>query len=207
MYIKSSFLALCIFLIGCTKCSKLSPIKPKKAAELIYPSDSTRLKNALDYCTQNNLNTELAILIDLSKHSGNYRFFLVDLQGCDTLLRGLCTHGHCKEFEGRIANFSNQVGSNCSSLGKYKVGGKYTGSFGTSYKLHGLDSSNSNAFARFVVLHSHSCVPNVAQEDDICLSEGCPTISPALLSNLEPYLDEANKPILLWVYQRKPILL
>lgn len=206
MYTKRWLFITVLVGLSLSSCLESSEYANKKAT-LVYPTDSTRLKNALDFCTQNELNTNHAILVDLTKHSGNYRFFLVNLQNCDTLLRGLCTHGHCKEFEGRTANFSNVVGSNCSSLGRYKVGEKYTGSFGTSYKLHGLDSSNSNAYERFVVLHSHPCVPNHRQEDDICLSEGCPTISPNLLQRIEPYVDEADKSLLLWVYQRKPISL
>ena len=102
-----------------------------------------------------------------------------------------------------MASFSNVLGSNCSSEGKYIIGNKYSGVFGTAYKLHGLDSTNSNAFSRFVVLHSHSCVPDEEQEDDICASEGCPTVSPITLKILEPYLDNASKPILLWIYKEE----
>jgi len=37
-------------------------------------------------------------------------------------------------------------------------------------------------------------------EDDICQSEGCPTVSPNVLEQLMPYLDNLRKPVLLWIY-------
>ena len=167
--------------------------------EYIYPDK--HLEEAHNYCDSLGFSTTFAILIDLTPHSGNFRFFGFNLETKDTLIKGLVAHGHCKSTENRYAQFSNEMGSNCSSLGHYKVGGQYEGSFGLSYKLHGLDTSNSNALNRYVVLHSHACIPDIEREDDICQSEGCPTVSPAVLEKLMPYLDQSNKPILLWIYK------
>jgi hypothetical protein len=49
--------------------------------------------------------------------------------------------------------YSNVVGSNCTSLGKYKIGKRSYSNWGINihYKMHGLESSNSNAFKRHVV--------------------------------------------------------
>ena len=162
--------------------------------------DSLHLNEALDYCIQNGYSTQLSLIINLAPHSGRYRLFAFNLETHDTLVKGLVAHGHCKSTDNRFAQFSNEIGSNCSSLGHYKVGGKYEGSYGTSYKLIGRDSTNSNALNRFVVLHSHSCVSDYEQEDDICLSEGCTTVSPKVLQELIPYLDNTAKPIMLWIY-------
>ena len=203
MYIRT-VLILFISLVLCFGCNpnskqKLNSIDaPKKT---IAKVETSIISDAFKYCSKNRLDTQIVMLVNLSSHSGNYRFFVVKFSSKDTLLRGLVTHGHCQQYEGRTANFSNTIGSNCSSEGKYKIGKKYTGTFGTAYKLHGLDSTNCYAFDRFVVLHSHSCVPDQEQEDDICLSEGCPTVSPTFLKKLEPILDEAEKPLLLWVYK------
>jgi hypothetical protein len=92
------------------------------------------------------------------------------------------------------------VGIGCTSLGKYKIGNSYTGKWGYSYKLHGLDSSNNNAFERTVVLHSHSCVPESEVDDDICQSNGCPTVSPNMLGELKTIINNSKKPVLLWIY-------
>ena len=203
MYINhfTTFLIFIVFAFGCKPKAERKDATQDIPRVKAIPIDTTRIKRALDYCTKKQLNSNFTILVNLTRHSGNYRLFAVNLLTQDTIIRGLVTHGHCQEYEGRMATFSNILGSNCSSEGKYLIGNKYSGMFGTAYKLNGLDSTNSNAFSRFVVLHSHSCVPDSEQEDDICASEGCPTVSPNVLKQLEPKIDQAKKPILLWVFK------
>ncbi|MCX6315692.1 MAG: murein L,D-transpeptidase catalytic domain family protein [Bacteroidetes bacterium] len=146
-------------------------------------------------------NEEVVFLLDMKPASGQNRFFVYDLAKDTIQMAGLVTHGNCFQYwlEGR--KYSNVVGSGCTSLGKYRVGSSYTGKFGYSYKLHGLDSTNSNAFERTVVLHSHSCVPDSETKDEICQSNGCTTVSPAFLEKLKPILNHSRKPVLLWVFE------
>jgi len=177
------------------------PPKTHIPIQVEYINKDTHVEEALTYCDSLGYRTDFAILIDLTKHSGNFRFFGLNLETNDTLIKGLVAHGHCQGAESRYAEFSNAVGSNCSSEGHYRVGSKYEGNYGTSYKLYGKDTSNSNAINRYVVLHSHACIPDEEREDDICLSEGCPTVSPNVLAQLMPYLDNSPKPILLWIYE------
>lgn len=162
--------------------------------------DSLRCVQAKTFCATRNFNTDFALFSDMSVASGRKRFFLVDLNADTVVISGLVAHGHCKKYGRRKPMFSNEVGSNCTSLGRYRIGGSYYGSFGKSYKLHGLDSTNSNAFDRFVVLHAHSCVSDVESSFGICRSEGCPTLSPNFLKSLEPWLDDTKKSVLLWIY-------
>jgi hypothetical protein len=145
-------------------------------------------------------NDKICFLIDMSLSSGQNRFFVYDLVKDSVRNSGLVAHGNCFEYwlEGR--RYSNVVGSGCTSLGKYKIGNSYTGKWGYSYKLHGLDTSNNNAFERTVVLHSHSCIPETEVSDDICQSNGCPTVSPALLVELKKIVNHSSKPLLLWIY-------
>lgn len=145
-------------------------------------------------------NEQVCFLSDMRIPSGQNRFFIYDLTGDSVLQSGLVAHGNCftSWLEGR--QYSNVVGSGCTSLGKYKIGNSYTGKFGYSYKLHGLDSSNNNAFERTVVLHSHSCVPETETPDEICQSNGCPTVSPAMLTRLKTIINTSKKPVLLWIY-------
>ena len=159
------------------------------------------LNELQDYANTKAYNPEIAVVIDMSIRSGKNRLFLYDLNSGEILLKGLCAHGHCGNYMKRTIHFSNVSGSNCSSLGRFKIGQKYHGQFGTAYKLHGLDTSNSNAYGRFVVLHAHSCVPDDETVTGICKSEGCPTVSPNMLNKLEPYLDRSDKPILLSIVQ------
>lgn len=156
--------------------------------------------NLMQYALRNNLNSHYCFLVDMSVPSGEYRFFVYDLKGDSTLVSGLVTHGSGKDTTSAV-RFSNQPESNCTSIGKYKIGNAYNGKFGLAYKLYGLDKTNSNAFNRFVVLHSHACVPlmEVAPQK-ICESWGCPTVAPVFLQALKKYIDKADKPLLLWIY-------
>ncbi|MBK7884475.1 MAG: murein L,D-transpeptidase catalytic domain family protein [Chitinophagaceae bacterium] len=133
--------------------------------------------------------------------SGSNRFFVYDLKKDSILARGLVAHGSGSDNGGKELVFSNTISSYSTSLGKYKIGNSYDGKFGLAYKLHGLDKTNSNAFNRFVVLHSHSCIPqNEVAPLEICRSWGCPTVSPAFLSTLKMYLDKPGKPVLLQIF-------
>jgi hypothetical protein len=152
------------------------------------------------YAENHHYNSRYCFLIDMKLPSGTKRFFVYDLKADSILIAGLVAHGYGNS-SGSGANFSNIPGSNSSSLGKYKIGNAYNGRFGLAFKLYGLDSSNSNAFNRFVVLHAHECVPakEVAPQA-ICMSQGCPTVAPVFLNSLRAYLDNADKPILLRIF-------
>lgn len=83
-----------------------------------------------------------------------------------------------------------------------KIGSSYKGKFGLAYKLHGLDATNSNAYKRFVVLHSHECVPeNETAPLPICQSDGCPTVSPDFLKTLSIIIDSSKRAVLLSIYE------
>lgn len=156
---------------------------------------------AKSFVKQKGYNENTCFLIDMSLPSGQNRFFIYDFKKDTLQAAGLVAHGNCFEYwlEGR--KYSNVVGSGCTSLGKYKIGSSYTGKFGYSYKLHGLDTSNNKAFERTVVLHSHSCIPEKEVTDEICQSNGCPTVSTAILQQLKPIINNSKKPILLWIYE------
>lgn len=130
----------------------------EKSAEN-FASLKTKASLLKQYIVTNNFNFEICFLVDMKISSGKNRFFVYDLQKDSVLISGLVAHGNCDDGFQFQASFSNRVSSGCSSFGKYKIGNSYTGRFGLAYKLYGLDSSNSNAYQRTVVLHSYSCVP------------------------------------------------
>ena len=145
--------------------------------------------------------TRYCFLADMSVASGKKRFFVYNLETDSIEQSGLVTHGSGTDRNGDALFFSNEPGSNCTSLGNYAIGNAYMGRFGLAYKLHGLDKGNSNAFSRFVVLHAHACVPDKEiYPFTICLSLGCPTVSPGFLEVLKKYIEEESKPILLSIY-------
>lgn len=166
-----------------------------------YKKAAKKAEEARPYVRSKHFNEQIVFLIDMQVASGQPRFFVYHL-GKDSIINsGLVTHGRCNEnwLEGR--RYGNTIGCGCSSLGRYKIGYAYQGRFGLAYKLHGLDATNNKAFDRFVVLHSHECVPETSTPDEICQSDGCPTVSPGFLQYLKPVIDRSARPVLLWIYE------
>ena len=155
---------------------------------------------AKDYIAEHGFDAKYCFLVDMRLPSGKNRFFVYNLDKDSVEIAGLVTHGSGISNSDALV-FSNKPNSNCTSLGKYKIGKSYNGKFGLAYKLYGLDKTNSKAFDRFVVLHAHACVPNYEISPlPICESWGCPTVSQAFLTLLQSYIDEAKKPVMLWIY-------
>ncbi len=154
-----------------------------------------------EFVQLNNYNTTYCFMADMRIGSGEKRFFVYNLVGDSVELAGLVAHGSGRNISSGKVAFSNAPNSLCTSLGKYKIGNSYNGTFGLAYKLYGLDKTNSNAFSRFVVLHSHPCVPQKETgTTPICESWGCPTVAPAFLGQLNKYIQSSPKPVLLDVY-------
>ena len=156
---------------------------------------------AKDYVDENGFDVSYCFMIDMRLPSGKNRFFVYNLLKDSLEAAGLVTHGKGSESESGNLVFSNIPNSNCTSLGKYKIGNSYNGNFGLSYKLKGLDKTNSRALDRAVVLHSYCGVPNTEVYPAlICVSEGCPMVSTVFFTQLKAYMDESQEPILLWIY-------
>ncbi len=197
------FLYLC-----CLACNEKKPRSPKPSptpaaqpAELDKVLLRQKAEQLKRFVAQRPFNKQYACFIDFSVHSGKRRFVFYDLKNDKIISCSLVAHGQGADYRTETVAFSNAPGSKCSSPGKYSIGSKYTGRFGTAYKLHGLDATNNKAFERFVVLHGHDCVPDVEVMQGICRSDGCPTLNPAYFATIQQYLDRAKLPVVLWVYK------
>ncbi|GHV42254.1 hypothetical protein FACS1894179_10960 [Bacteroidia bacterium] len=169
----------------------------------------SRLKAKADtaklFCKQKGLNTEYCFLVDFSIHSGKNRFFVWDFAKDTIKYESLCCHGYGMKSTQAKPVFSNVEGSYCSSLGKYKMGVRSYSQYGINvhYKMHGFDKTNSNAFKRWVVLHSHTPVPDheiYPNHLPLGWSQGCPVINNEIMRQVDTLLKNVKKPILLWVY-------
>jgi hypothetical protein len=121
-------------------------------------------------------NKNFITVIDFSVHSGQRRFFVIDMR--DGSVEALHTsHGKGSDTnnDGVAERFSNVPESHTSSLGFYRTAETYEGSNGYSLKLDGLSETNSNARRRAIVVHGASYVsPSRSQ---MGRSLGCPALS------------------------------
>ena len=171
-------------------------------SRLLVLSLRTRLNQITQYALNNGYSTQYFFFIDMGISSGKNRFFVYKMDKDSIEMEGLVAHGSCNTRFLEQARFSNTPNCGCSSLGKYKVGQAYQGEFGKSFRLLGLDSSNSNALKRGIVLHGFRPVPdNEIYPKSLCNSFGCPMVSPGFLDKLSAIIEKSPKPILLWVYK------
>ena len=123
-------------------------------------------------------NHELLTVIDYSIRSSEPRLFVFDLRHEKLLFRELCAHG--KNSGDDITKFfSNEPGSEATSLGLYVTGETYIGHNGYSLKLRGLDSGqNDMAEERAIVLHGAYYVSQEAIKvlGRLGRSWGCPAV-------------------------------
>lgn len=165
------------------------------------------IQSAIDYVNKKKMDKDLAILIQYKKHSGLKRGYIIDLKKKIAFDSFMVSHGCGDQAWGRDftkdnPRFSNKEGSHLSSLGKYKIGtrGSSNWGIGVKYYLHGLESSNSNALKRTIVLHGWNLVsdksthPNGTPE-----GWGCPAVSNKMMQKLDSCL-KTKKNILLWAH-------
>ena len=180
----------------------------QKIAEESDTLINEKAKEALKFCKAKGYNTDFCILIDMKIHSGKYRMFIYDFNKQTIERKALCTHG-CgkgdKKSTGAQPLFSNVEGSLLTSLGKYKIGSRSYSQWGIKvhYALYGLEASNSNAFKRIIMLHSHSPVPSYEiypAHLSMGWSYGCPVTDDETMTYLDAKLKNTKKPVLLWIY-------
>lgn len=145
-------------------------------------------------------NKDVFFLLDMRIPSNKYRFFVYDTKKNKITDSGLVAHGSGSATATGELQFSNTDGSLMTSLGKYYIGDSYNGTFGKAYRMYGLDATNSNAYVRNIVLHSHKRMPYNEQISPIILSWGCPMLNEKFYLRIQEILDQSDKNILLYIY-------
>lgn len=95
-------------------------------------------------------------IVNFGKHSGEERFFIYNVRNNKYEYSGLVQHGNGKGNTASKPKFSNVIGSNCSSLGLYKITCKdnmHSWPGAPCFRMVGLDSTNYNAIARGILIH------------------------------------------------------
>ena len=145
------------------------------------------------------LDAERIVIIDYGKPSSEKRLYVIDTKTGSILLETYVAHG--KNSGELMANtFSNEVNSNQSSLGFFRIAEKYRGKHGISYRLDGLENGvNNNARERALVIHAawYANPSIITQQGRLGRSLGCP----ALPENIYSEFQELIRPgTLLFVY-------
>lgn len=184
--------------ISCDVKSQSKPALSQSANSYVRKEKVQEIKN---FVKGENYNQDFAFFIDFKMFSGKYRFFVYDLKNDKILEKAIVSHGSGSVIpnSSQLA-FSNIENSYQSSLGKYEVLGSYVGNFGKSYRLKGLDATNSKALKRAIVLHTYYCIGDEESDKPACLSLGCPMLSKKFFHTLENYIDQSKKPIILFAY-------
>ena len=164
------------------------------------------------YCHKKDLSENYAIIVDFSKSSGKHRFYVCDLNKQKIIASSLSAHGAGKGSSIFNPVFSNEVGSNCSSLGHYIITGRHKmSSTGLpSFRLKGLDKSNSNAMKRGILIHSAKLVSYCRLGIypfylplDKRISSGCFAIDIDMMDIVGDLVDKEKKPILLYAFNNE----
>lgn len=165
-----------------------------------------------EYSNKHGLSENFAIVVDFEKPSGKHRFYVCDLNQQKIIASSLCAHGAGKGSTIFNPVFSNEIGSNCSSLGHYQITSRHKmSSTGLpSFRLKGLDSSNSNAMKRGILIHSAKLVSYCRLGIypfylplDKRISSGCFAIDIDMMDIVGDLVDKEKKPILLYAFNNE----
>ena len=163
-----------------------------------------RAAEALAYARKHHLNTEYVLLLDYSIPSGTPRLFVWDYERDKVVARTYVMHGVGGGSTAKEPVFSNTAGSKCSSVGKFKVLKSHGAKLRRSYRLQGLERSNSHAYKRGIMIHRSTWVDKWCWKKYIPLHEpscqGCITVSSKGMSYLEKLIKSESTPLLLWSY-------
>ena len=157
-------------------------------------------KAVKQYAKSNGYDTTYAFLSNMGMLYNKKRFFVINLVTMKIEQSGLVSQGRGKGVSIYDKQYSNKAESKCTSLGRYKISGMYKGGYGNAYKVHGLDTSNSNAYKRNIVLHPMGCIPDKEGIAPACVSEGCPAVSAKFFNSLSKIIESRKKPVLMWVF-------
>lgn len=120
-------------------------------------------------------------IADFGLHSSQKRFHFVDLEN-ERVTSYHVSHGTGSdgEHDGWLKRYSNIEGSEASSRGAFMTRSWYVGRYGTSLRLDGLDSTNSNALPRAIVMHpaSYATPGHVDRWGRLGRSNGCFAMGP-----------------------------
>lgn len=167
-------------------CATVPPPRPLPPPAPAETADAWPSREVLDLALQayqcgareGRFERPVLTIIDYSRPSSEPRLWVIDVQRKQVLHHELVAHGEGSGNTVAVA-FSNEIGSHQSSLGLFRTDEVYTGRFGYSLRLSGLEPGiNDKARARAIVVHGSSDVSHAfaAEWGTIGLTWGCPAV-------------------------------
>ena len=163
-----------------------------------------RAEKALGFARRHNMNDHYALFVDYSIPSGTPRLFVWDFQRKKIVTSTYVMHGPGKGSTDKRPVFSNEVGSECSSLGRFLVTKEHGNSLKCSFRIKGLDPDNQTAYARGLMIHGstyldgHCWMRYIPLHRASC--QGCVTVSSRGMDYLWRLVNNESKPLLLWSF-------
>lgn len=162
------------------------PARPRVAVErTVNPRLVQAARRSFDQHRGSIRQTDLVGIVDFSKSSNEPRYYLLDTNS-GRVTEHHVAHGRGSDpsHSGFVQQFSNRFGSNATSEGGYVTSEYYSGKYGASMRVQGLDYTNSNAHARAIVIHPawYAEPSHLAMHGILGRSEGCFAMSRASLS-------------------------
>ena len=121
----------------------------------VFTPSKTELQNAISKLPGD---ARYLVMVDFSKSSAQERMYVYDIKNEDYVYSGVVQHGSGGKSTARKPEFSNVIGSGCSSLGMYRVSeyshiNRIKSVKISCFRLDGMSSTNSNARTRGLLIH------------------------------------------------------
>ena len=139
------------------------------------------------------------IIVDYSKDIFQKRLWLYDIINDEIILNSRVTHAlnsgliFCNVI-------SNIPGTEKTCIGSFVTGNQYSGKFGNSMNIHGLDNNNSNANKRRIVFHpncKHKYYGVTVPSFLALYSSGCFAFHE---DDMNPFIAKVKNGVFMYVY-------
>ncbi len=167
--------------------------------ESVRPCEEHKRRRSSKTVTVNGA-TYVAI-VDYGVPSSQRRFHFINLKTGE-VQKFYAAHGQGSGKGEMATRFSNVKDSRQTSLGMYLTGETYSGGYGITLRMYGLERSNDQAYNRDIVMHgawyvSEDFMNSINQKTGkkygrMGLSWGCPAVSLAIAERTIPYLKNGS---------------
>lgn len=203
-----SAILVCMLLLGGFKVYKsCRALLPESTDNRHYENVEKRAHAAMKFIKRHDLSRNYCLFVDYSIPSGTPRLFVWSFNEKKVVAVTYVMHGPGMGSTAEKPVFSNKLGSNCSSLGRFIVTREHGSKLKRSYRLKGLDIDNQTAYLRGLMIHKSTWVDMFCSKKHIPLHarscQGCVTVSSKGMNYLENLIKSERKQLLLWSYCSK----